>query len=224
MATLDIIIKQMILSAFRSAKMTSASPGHVNRFIGIESQGGMDILGSNEEINNAIREAVKEVVSDPDSADDLTEELLDSKEKTGKNKIGTPLTATKKGLGIVENPASIVSMGLQLLPHAALVAFVLSITPLILDTMLKPGGLFDRRLKIVMSEVVNGLALDRQTQKNYSIGIRQLTIQSRAGFRNIQGIGSEDSLRQIREGTGTGLRKSTLDFTDFSKGVREIRE
>ena len=96
MATLDSIIKQMILSAFRSAKMTSASPGHVNRFIGLESQGGMDIIGSNEEVNEAIREAVSGIISDPDSAESLADDLLEAEEKTGKKNI-----QNKAGMGII---------------------------------------------------------------------------------------------------------------------------
>lgn len=220
MASLDVIIKQMILSAFRSANMTSASPGHVNHFIGIESQGGMDIIGSNEEINAAIREAVEGITSDPDSAESLAGNLLDGEKKTGKNKKFDIAQTAKLGIDPFDFLQTYVK---RLVPILLPLLIAAGLADKIIETALSPGGIADRRLRRYITEEFNGL-LDKQTQKNFSIGIRQLTIQSRAGFRNIQGIGSEDSLRQIREGTGAGLRKSNLDYIDFSKGVREIRQ
>jgi len=221
MASLDVIIRQMILSAFRSANMSSASPGHVNRFMGVESQGGMDIIGSNEEVNEAIREAVTNITSDPDSAESLAGDLLGAEEKTGKNKTTANLLQTAR-LG-VDPTAALQAYAKKLIPVLMPLLITAGLAELIINVSLSPGGIIDRRLRRYITEEVNGL-LDKQTQKNFSIGTRQLTIQSRAGFRNIQGIGSEDNLRQIREGAGSGLRKSNLDYIDMSKGVRDIRE
>jgi len=121
MATLDSIIKQMILSAFRSAKMSSASPGWINHFIGIEAQGGMDIIGSNAEINDAIRQAVEGITSDPDSAESLAGNLLDSEQKTGKKSKGQLQQAGLTGVSTVSaignDPASIIARVLPSLPN-----------------------------------------------------------------------------------------------------------
>lgn len=222
MASLDVIIKQMILSAFRSANMTSASPGHVNHFIGIESQGGMDIIGSNEEINAAIREAVDGITSDPDYAESLSQDLLDAEGKTGKNKAkgleSTASAGVSKVIGVGTNPASIVAMGLPLLPHAALVALALALTPLIFDVLTRPGGPLDLRFKRIISDEVNAF-LSRQTQKDTEMGIRQVIIQSKTGFTAKNGENNYNTVRGIREG---GIDKERLDrigMKDHSKGV-----
>jgi len=145
--------------------------------------------------------------------------LIVQVQKTGKKK-NFLLQTAQSGL----NPEAILlQQAKALVPILMPLLIAAGLSEVILNTMLSPGGLFDRRLRRLITEEVNGL-LDKQTQKNFSIGTRQLVIQSRAGFRNIQGIGSEDSLRQIREGTGAGLRKSNLDYIDFTKGVRDIRE
>jgi len=225
MATLDSIIKQMILSAFRSANMTSASPGHVNHFIGIESQGGMDIIGSNEEINVAIREAVQAFVDDPESAESLSEDLINAEIKTGKKKKGklesTATGAISKVIGVGSNPANIVAMGLPLLPHAALVALALSLTPLIFDVLTRPGGPLDLRFKRIISDEVNAF-LSRQTQKDTEMGVRQVIIQSKTGFTAKNGENNYNTVRGIREG---GINKERLDrigMKDHSTGVFDI--
>jgi len=226
MASLDVIIKQMILSAFRSAMMTSASPGHVNRFIGIESQGGMDIIGNNEEINAAIRLAVDDITSDPDSAESLADNLLNAEENTGKKKKTSSLEKSTIGgiskvISAANNPASIVAAGLSYLPHAALVAFAISITPFIFDILTKPGGPLDLRFKRVISDEVNAF-LSRQTQRDTEIGVRQVVIQSKTGYTASNGANNYNTLRGIREG---GIDKERLDRigkVDHAKGVFDL--
>jgi len=219
MATLDIIIKQMILSAFRSANMTSASPGHINHFIGLESQGGMDIIGSNEEINDAIRQAVEGITSDPDSADSLADNLLDSEQKTGKGKLQrTALTGVSNIAGIGNDPISIISKVLPSLPQATLIAFALLLAPLIFDILTKPGGPLDLRFKRIISDEVNGF-LSRQSQKDTEMGVRQVIIQSKTGFTAVNGFNNYNTVKGIREG---GINKEQIDRIgkiDHSKGV-----
>lgn len=222
MATLDSIIKQMILSAFRSAKMTSASPGHINRFIGIESQGGMDIIGSTEEINTAIREAVQGFVDDPDSADNLADSLLDAEQKTGKKSKGklqqAGLTGATMATGIGQDPASVIARVLPSLPQATLLALALLLAPLIFDTLTKPGGPLDLRFKRIISDEVNAF-LSRQTQRDTEMGVRQVIIQSKTGFTAVNGFNNYNTLKGIREG---GINKEQLDRigkVDHSKGV-----
>lgn len=220
MANLDVIIKQMILSAFRSANMTSASPGHINHFIGIESQGGMDIIGSNEEINAAIREALQDVMSNPENAESLTDELSISRQKTGKgNELEkTGVGAASKVLSVSQNPAGIVSMGLPMLPHAALVAFAVMLAPFIFEQLTKPGGALDLRFKRIIDDEINGF-LSRQTQKDTELGVRQVIIQSKLGFTASNGVNSYNTQKGIREGGINKERLERLGMVDHAKGV-----
>jgi len=222
MATLDVIIKQMILSAFRSANMTSASPGHINRFIGIESQGGMDIIGSNEEINDAIRQAVEGITSDPDSAESLSGDLLDSEQKTGKKSKGqlqqAGLTGVSAISGIGNNPTSIIARVLPSLPQATLIAFALLLAPLIFDILTKPGGPLDLRFKRIISDEINAF-LSRQTQRDTEMGVRQVIIQSKTGFTAVNGFNNYNTVKGIREG---GINREQIDRigkVDHTKGV-----
>ena len=214
MADLQSIMYQIVLSILRDSRFSSASKGHTNKFEGIDSAATQ--IGTDEEINEAIREIVEEVIDTEKSDSDL---LVGDKDETGNN-AKELLKAAKQGADPVDY---IQTYAKRLVPIILPLLVAAGLTELIINTMLSPGGLFDRRLRRLITEEFNGL-LDKQTQKNFHIGTRQLTIQSRAGFRNIQGIGFEDNLKQIREGTGSGLRKSALDYIDFSKGVRDVRE
>lgn len=217
MANLDSIIKQMILSAFRGAMMDSASKGHINRFKGMEG----DILGSEEEINAAIREAVQGFTEDPDSADSLAQNLLDSEEKTGKKKgklEKQTLSTVSTIAGVGQNPASVVAMGLQYLPHVALVALALALAPLIFTELTRPGGVLDLRFKRIISDEVNAF-LSRQTQKDTEMGVRQVIIQSKTGFTATNGVNNYNTLKGIREGGVNEERLSRIGKVDHSKGV-----
>lgn len=222
MTSLDVIIKQMILSAFRSANMTSASKGHINHFIGIESQGGMDILGSEAEIEAAILEIVEGITESPEDADDLAQNLLDAESKTGKKKKGkferTAVSKASQAVGVLNDPASIVAIGLRYMPHAALVAFAISLAPLVFEYLTKPGGDLDLRLKIYLQDEFNAF-LTRQTQKDTEMGVRQVIIQSKRGFTAPNGVNNFNTLRGIREG---GINKERLDrikMVDHAKGL-----
>jgi len=228
----------MILSALRSAKMESASPGHINRFIGMEG-GEMDIIGSNEEINDAIRQAVGGIASDSDiTADtedtqiedlisnlsaeevgDLTSDILDAEGRTGKkgNQRGA-LRALSMSSGIGNDPASIIAKTLPFLPHAALIAFALLLAPLIFDILTKPGGPLDLRFKRIISDEVNAF-LSRQTQRDTEMGVRQVIIQGKTGFTATDGKNNYNTLRGIREGGVNEERLTRIGMKDHSKGV-----
>ena len=220
MASLDVIIKQMILSAFRSALMDSASPGHVNRFKSMEG----DIIGSAEEINSAIREAVEGLMEDSGSAEKLEQNIIDADIKTGKSKRITEQKAVglaSKGIGVATSPASIVAMGLQLLPHAVLISFAISLAPLIFDILTKPGGPLDLRFKRIIDDEINAF-LSRQTQKDTEMGVRQVIIQSKTGFTASNGQNNYNTLRGIREGGVNEERLSRIGMKDHSKGVFDL--
>jgi len=224
MADLQTIIYQIVLSILRNSNFESASVGHINHFIGVE--GANTSIGTDEELKAAIEEIVTSLGIETDKTEqDLAFDLLDaegkvSKTKGGKSKSQALLGAAKAGADPVDY---VQQYAKRLVPILLPLLVAAGLSDIIVETALSPGGILDRRLRRMITQEFNGL-LDKQTQKNFHIGTRQLVIQSRAGFRNIAGIGSEDSLRQIRLGTGNGLRKSALDYIDFSKGVRDIRE
>ncbi len=223
MATLDVIIKQMILSAFRSANMESASPGKINHFIGMGGA-GMEIIGSNEEINAAIREAVQGFVDDPESAESLSEDLLNAEEKTGKTKgltSGKGVSYASQSISALQSPERIVEFGIRLLPHAALVTFAISLAPLIFDILTKPGGPLDLRFKRIIEDEVNAF-LARQTQKDTEMGVRQVIIQGKTGFTSANGKNNYNTLRGIREGGLNEERLTRIGMVDHSKGVFDI--
>lgn len=88
----------------------------------------------------------------------------------------------------------------------------------VFEWLTRPGGWLDLRFRRYMEKEANAF-LDRQTQRNTQIGIRPVYIQSVAGFRNINGIGNSNTLRQIREGGTNGNRLAMIDITDHSKGL-----
>jgi len=174
MADLQTIFYQIVLSILRDSKFTSASPGHVNQFTGVE--GAFGEIGTEEEIKQAIQDIIEKLDIDTDGDEKIN--------KISKRDTGRELAQTVR---VGENPMSLILSNVkQLIPVILPLLIAAGIGKTILDTSLSPGGLWDRRLRRMITEEFNGL-LDKQTQKNFQIGTRQITIQSRAGFRNIQG-------------------------------------
>jgi len=219
MASIENIVLQMILSAFRSAQMSSASPGKVNRFMGLENAGALGVMDIQGEIETAILELVGEGGTQKDPSD-LAQDLLDAEEK--KKKKGTK---EKQATGLVSrtisnlsNPVGIVSQAIPFLPHAALIALAVGLAPFIFDILTKPGGPLDLRFKRIVDDEINAF-LSRQAQKDTEMGIRQVIIQSRKGFTASNAENSFNTMRGIREG---GLDKERLDrlaMVDHAKGV-----
>ena len=124
-----------------------------------------------------------------------------------------------KGFGATKNPLGAVTaaVGNIPIPHAALVALALALIPLIFKELTRDGGGLDLRWKRIIDREVNGF-LDRQTQRNTQIGLRQVIIQSRAGFiQKNGGAGNENTIRQIRDGGVDGNRLAQIDILDHSK-------
>jgi hypothetical protein len=202
-SSLESIIRQMILSTLRSSKMTSASPGHINYFIGIDDGGIIDV---GNELDSAVSElggSSKDVES--------KESKEKSKEKQVSGKVGEVIS-------IANNPVALVGKALPLLPHAALVALALAMAPLIVDILTKPGGPLDVRFKRILEDEFNSF-LSRQTQKDTSMGTRQVIVQSKVGFTAENGVNNYNTQKGIREG-GTNLeRESRINMKDHSKGL-----
>lgn len=214
MTSVGDVLRQMIENAMYSANITSANPLHVNH---VES---IDI--NPLEFETILEEAIKEIVDTELSTrqtETLGSELSIPSNEGGGIKEGQALGLARKGLSTAQNPTSIVQQGLSFLPHAALVAFVISMMPIIFRELTKPGGPFDLRWKRIMQDEFNAF-LDRQTQHNTKIGTRQVIIQSRAGFINMNGADSNsNNLRLIRKGWTGREDISELDYTDHSKGL-----
>lgn len=135
----------------------------------------------------------------------------------------TESQAVSLGRGAVsrlQNPQQLVSEGLQFLPHATLVGFVITLMPIIINELTKPGGPFDLRFKRRVAEEFNALQ-DRQTIYDLRIGRRGLIIQAGGGFinRGQNGATSTNTLRMIRDG---GINKEYLnqiDYQDHAQGL-----
>lgn len=220
MASFQNIVYQMILSVLRDSKMTSASPGKTNTFIGLES-GFSASIGTDTELQEAILELVGDKF-DLESPDDLAQDLLDAegKKKKGKkdNLESQAISNIRKSMRLVQDPTSIVAAGLPFLPHAALITFAIMLTPFIFEQLTRPGGPLDLRFKRIISDEVNAF-LSRQTQKDTEMGVRQVIIQSKTGFTATNGANNYNTLRGIREGGIDRERLDRIGMVDHSKGV-----
>jgi len=217
MADLQNILYQIVLSILRDSKFTSASEGHVNRFDGI--MGGQTAIGSDEEIRKAIEEIVRAILEEggfiPEEEEDENIKAIKEKDFLTEK---TALKGAQKVKGLAQNPTSIVQMGLAALPHAALVAFAISLTPLVFDYLTRPGGPMDVRWKRVLENEFNAF-LSRQTQKDTQMGVRQVVIQSKIGFTAANGVNNYNTSRGIREGGINPERESRIKMADHTKGL-----
>lgn len=212
MANIENIILQMILSAFRSAKMTSASPGHINRFIGLENTGAMGVMDVEGEIESAILELIGE---EPKTDKESTFGELDK--TTNKEKQAVKLIGQARTLGT--NPmAAMIGQALPLLPHTILIGLAISLAPFIFDILTKPGGPLDLRFKRIVDDEIIAF-LSRQSQKDTEMGIRQVIIQSKKGFTASNGLNHFNSMKGIREG---GLNKEWLDRLDMKSHAKGL--
>jgi len=125
--------------------------------------------------------------------------------------------AVRTGTGLAQNPASSIGLLLRFIPHAALVALVISMIPIIIKELKRPGSVMDVRWKRMMQDEFNAF-LDRQDQMNTFLGYRQVIVQSRAGFiAQSSGAGTYDSVRDLREGGMDKDRQELVGLKDHAK-------
>ena len=208
----EIFIKKMV-ELLRDSTWTSANPIKTNFVKDIrEVRFGNDF---DQQFEAAVVEAVQEyLVENPPKADEKDIPISAAKDTFGETKA---LSLTRQGIGIAKDPTNIVAMALQRLPHAALIAFAISLVPIIFDMLTMPGGPFDVRFKRIVDEEISAF-LARQTQKDTEFGYRQVIIQSKLGFTAPNGVNNYNTVRGIREG---GLDKERLDrigMIDHTKG------
>lgn len=205
--TLAQVIEDIVTSLMLNAYVTSANPVHVNRITGVMNKANVDYGAVEEALRDEIRDLVGES-SDTASSDDISSMLTE----------GQAAGLVRSGYGKLQNPATIVDEGIKYLPYATIAGLALSMAPIIFEYITRPGSPLDLRFKRFMENEFNAF-MDRQTQRNTQIGTRQVIVQSRAGFIQANGVGNENTLRQIREGGTDGNRLAEISFTDHSRGL-----
>jgi len=199
-----------IMEMVQNLKISSANPTHINQVLGRTHLNVAGLTDSmREDVVNIIQEEIK--IQMTAFGEDT------SNVPKGTDKSAEAVSLARQGVGIAQNPASIVQMGLKVLPHAALVAFAIQLTPMIMEFLARPGGPMDVRWKRIIEAEMNGF-MDRQTQRNSQIGTRAISIQSRAGFIGINGANNSNNLREIREGGVNKDRLARIDIFDHTKG------
>lgn len=211
--TFSDTLKQVIEQALDSALITSASIGFTNRVYATD----INMMDFDQILTNEIQHIVDDSVKNLNGSGGVDDPIAKGLFGKGLSE-GEAIGMARKTLSIVQNPASLVATGLQFLPHAALVALALSLIPIILDQLTRAGGPLDLRWKRIMQNEFNAF-LDRQTQHNTQIGLRQVIVQSKAGFLSMNGAANENTLRQIREGGINKDRLANIDVKDHARGL-----
>ena len=204
--TLANAIQGMIARAMYSAKITSANPVHINEVFA----GSVELISTDfdqvlqSEMEAFIEQRMPAVMEE--RGEEIKKSILESPE------LGQMMGMMRGG------PMGMLTSLLRLGGPLIVAALAPAMAEEVFKWLTRPGGWLDLRFRREMTEESNAF-LDRQTQRNTQLGLRQVTIQSVAGFRNINGIGNENTLRQIREGGTNGNRLAMIDFTDHSKGL-----
>lgn len=215
--TLGSSIKQFFDNMARSLAITSASPEHTNRVKAI------DYFGESGNFDDVFRTDVINIIQEEIKIQLTQQRQIEIKEDTPDGSVtAQTVSNVKKGISFVENPATAATQLIRFLPHAALVTLALSLVPMIIDLLTKPGGAFDVRWRRVIEDEINGF-LDRQTQKSTQMGLRQVVVQSRAGFIGINGANNSNNLRFINQGGIDGTRLNTVGIDSFAKGAYSAR-
>ena len=205
-AVIKLMMEQMLNGSIITSSGGDSPKDNKFKFIG-------EAAGFGDAIENAIQVAVLSHMEENGMFGGLPSS--DTSGLTKNQKIGI----ASRGLSSMQNPQQLVSEGLGMLPHAVIVSFALTLIPVIIKELTKPGGPFDLRFKRMMDQEMNAF-MDRQTQHDIRIGHRGIIIQGRAGFINKNGAhGNTNTLRMIRDG---GIDKSYLnqvDYIDHTKGL-----
>ncbi len=206
--TLVDIMRQMIEEALYGASISSAggdSPKKNYVFAGTVNINPVDFEEVvNSEMESFIQERLPTVIKE--NGEDIKKSILEDPQ-------------FRQAIGLFRGgPTGMVTNLLRVAGPVFIALLAPKMAEAVLKWITRPGGFLDLRFKRVLEDEQNAF-LSRQTQYNTQLGFRQVTIQSVAGFRNINGIGSENNLRQIREGGTNGNRLAMIDITDHSKGL-----
>jgi len=177
------------------------------------------------DFDQIIRDEVERIITEREQEIKAEESTIESKVGSGAETNGGggfesgAIGAVRTGTGLAQNPASSIGMLMRFIPHAALVALVLSMIPIIIKELKRPGSLMDVRWKRMMTEEFNAF-LDRQDQMNTFLGYRQVIVQSKAGFiAQSSGAGTYFSNRDRREGGMDKDRQEIVGLVDHAKAL-----
>ena len=185
--TLASSIKQFVESIMVAARIVSPrfSDYHVD---------GFDFYSEAGQFDESFRADVVKIIQDEIKIQ-MTKVGEDAKIPASKGSVEAQITQNiNKVSSVAQNPASMGAELISKLPHAAVVALAIKLYPVIIDYLTRPGGPMDIRFRRKIELEWNGF-LDRQTQKNTQLGIRGVRIQSRAGFIQLSGGASGNSMR-----------------------------
>lgn len=205
--TLGSTIKNFVTSLMLSARIVSP------RFTDYKIE-QVEYYSEAEGFEDVIRAEVKRIMEEEKS----TEGRIEDSEGTGGGLTESgAANMTRKGLNIAQHPEAMVGMGISYLPHAALVALAIALVPLIIKELKKPGSALDIRFRRIMIDEFNAF-LGRQDQWDTKLGLREVRVQSSAGFLIMNGSAmTENNLRQVREGGTDGDRLALIGMTDHAK-------
>ena len=210
-------LRNFLESALFTMHITSASPGFVNTL--------RDVDINPADFDQIIRDEIERIVTEREQEIKAQESTIESKVGSGaETNVGGgfesgAIGAVRTGTGIAQNPASSIGLLLRFIPHVALVTLVLSMIPIIIKELKRPGSIMDVRWKRMMTEEFNAF-LDRQDQMNTFLGYRQVIVQSRAGFiANSSGAGTYDTVRDKREGGMDKDRQEIVGLVDLARDL-----
>ena len=209
--TLAGSIKQFVESIAKSARIISP------RFSDYKIE-SFDFYSEAADIDSSLRADVVKIIQDEIKLQ-LTEVRVGETEAPSGSVESQLVTNVRKGAGAIQNPMGALSSAIKgiPIPHAQLLALALAMAPIIFELTTRDGGPLDLRFRRRLLKEQNSF-LDRQTQRNTQIGLRQVIIQSRAGFIQMNGgAGNENTNRQIRDGGVDGNRLAQIEMADHAK-------
>ena len=208
--TLGSSIKQMMESFARALAITSASPEHTNKVKEVEYFGE---VGNFDEVLSAdVVQIIKEEIKIQMTVNEEISKDKNNPLRSVDSQIASNIT---KGVGVAKNPAGFAMGFVSKIPHAALVLLAVSMVPMIINLLTKPGGAYDIRWRRILEKEINGF-MDRQTQRNTALGLRGVRIQSNAGFIQLNGTASANTMDLAKNPTAFFARNDQIGF-DASK-------
>ena len=187
--TLASSIKQFVENIMVAARIVSP------RFADYKVD-GFDFYSESGQFDESFRSDVIKIIQDEIKIQMTTvgEDELKTNDKPLGSVDSQVASYVNKGVGIAQNPGALARSIFSKIPHTVLIALGISLIPIIIKELTRAGGLFDIRWKRELTKEFNGF-LDRQTQKNTQLGIRGVRIQSTAGFIQLSGGSSGNSMR-----------------------------
>jgi len=165
------------------------------------------------DFEDVIREEVKRILEEERTTEAKPEVETKGEKFTESQAAGL----VGRGVAVARSPVSAFTGLAGFIPHAVLVALAISLVPLIINELKKPGSMLDVRWKRIMQDEFNAF-LNRQDQWDTKLGLRQVRVQSASGFLITNGSAmTENNLRQVREGGVDGNRLALIEMSDHAK-------